>query len=1336
MRLPRWYELPPLLPRLLLIDSQTTNEEDEDFMAGLLQQVDSVNVPEERKRSDTRSLSTQPRKRAASPTLRRDSHKRQASVINADHSHNRSPVLTTKKLPFDDDHDERFDSIQVHQGIVGDSGSSDGNPQSSPPKPINSSRGSIFDKRQSDCKAGEEDENDLIVRAPVAFNGQVQKSINLRSMRPKVVVEADLKKEESVPPLLSSDAIDASSWMDISKTLNVVQSTTPANGTNRVNTSDCLEAVGTIMFYWVDYIEVNGILGLFGKVKDKSSGRYVSAYCRVDGIMRNLYFLPRGQKLCDANEDVSMVDVHAEVAKLMRDRKIEQFKAKSSNRKYAFEIPDIPEQSDYLKVLYSYKDAPFSIDLQGDTFSHVFGTNTAMFEQFVLHRRIMGPCWLELKNPDLKAAMNSTWCRLEVGVADPEHVNLVPDLSLAGLPEVPPMTLMSVAFRTIMNKKENKAEIVVISARIYHDMNIEDPRPAENLPCQTVTIARPIRNVFPNGFELEAKRQGLILERSETALLNAFLARWHGADPDLVVGHDWESVHFSTLLARLREKKISNWHRIGRIKRAEWPKVSGRGGFYAERSIAVGRLMCDLSNDLGRSVMTKAQSWSLTELCKLELNVSRQDIDSEKALQSWTETARGLLDFVMHCSMDTFYQTAIAIKVQIIPLSRQLTTLAGNSWAATLSGTRAQRNEYILLHEFTKNKFICPDKVWQKFKLSPDEDVDVEIPGKKKDKYKGGLVFEPEKGLYDKFILVMDFNSLYPSIIQEYNICFTTIERTNSATIDDEVVPDAPDRSIPQGILPKIIANLVNRRRQVKSLMKGKDATDVQKAQWDIRQQALKLTANSMYGCLGYTKSRFYARPLAVLTTFKGREALTNTKELADSQDLQVIYGDTDSVMINTNVDNYLDAIKIGNEFKRNVNERYRLLEIDIDNVFQRLLLHAKKKYAALVLYEVRGKLETKIEVKGLDMRRREYCTLSKEASQYCLDQILSGEQTELVVEKIHDYLREFATTMKDDGFPRHKFIILNRLGKEPETYPNAKSMPHVQVALRRKTKGDTIRVGDVMQYIITGGANDQGHVADRAYPASDVTKSGSELKIDYNYYLANQILPPLERLCAPIEGTDRTRIAECLGLDPNKYRIHELQDSVSSQITKYETTLSDEDRFAEALPLLLNCRDCRRQAPYKGLSLPASNVSSEGLKCSCGAVYSNISINSQLQSQIQGFITKYYQGWLLCDDSQCQTRTQQCGVYGRRCLSGTCRGSMRYEYSDSGLYNQLLYFDSLFDVDRMKKPSGGDEEVDRLSALAEHNRIRFETSRRVIASYLKKCGRRYVDMSSIFSFC
>lgn len=159
----------------------------------------------------------------------------------------------------------------------------------------------------------------------------------------------------------------------------------------------------------------------------------------------------------------------------------------------------------------------------------------------------------------------------------------------------------------------------------------------------------------------------------------------------------------------------------------------------------------------------------------------RREIDNDVALKTWATSREGLLNYVSHCEADTYFVAAIALRVQILPLSKVLTNLAGNSWARTLSGTRAERNEYILLHEFNKNKYICPDKIFGKGK-APVEDENAEgeevVDVKKKDKFKGGLVFEPEKGLYDKFVLVMDFNSLYPSIIQEYNICFTTVDRS------------------------------------------------------------------------------------------------------------------------------------------------------------------------------------------------------------------------------------------------------------------------------------------------------------------------------------------------------------------------------------------------------------------------------------------------------------------------------------------------------------------------------------------------------------------------------
>ena len=164
----------------------------------------------------------------------------------------------------------------------------------------------------------------------------------------------------------------------------------------------------------------------------------------------------------------------------------------------------------------------------------------------------------------------------------------------------------------------------------------------------------------------------------------------------------------------------------------------------------------------------------------------RREIENDVALKTWATSRDGLLNYVNHCEADTYFVAAIALRVQILPLSKVLTNLAGNSWARTLSGTRAERNEYILLHEFNKNKYICPDKIYGKGKVHAEEETlegEEGADAKKKDKFKGGLVFEPEKGLYDKIILVMDFNSLYPSIIQEYNICFTTVDRSEKVRI-------------------------------------------------------------------------------------------------------------------------------------------------------------------------------------------------------------------------------------------------------------------------------------------------------------------------------------------------------------------------------------------------------------------------------------------------------------------------------------------------------------------------------------------------------------------------
>ncbi|XP_039054252.1 DNA polymerase alpha catalytic subunit-like [Hibiscus syriacus] len=173
--------------------------------------------------------------------------------------------------------------------------------------------------------------------------------------------------------------------------------------------------------------------------------------------------------------------------------------------------------------------------------------------------------------------------------------------------------------------------------------------------------------------------------------------------------------------------------------------------------------------------------------------------------------------------------------------------------------------------------------------------------GKKGHDFAGGLILEPKRGLYDKYVLLLDFNRLYPSIIQEYNICFTTVER-----FPDGLVPRLLS-SKTAGVLPELLKNLVQRGRTVKSWMKN--ASGINVLQLDIQQQALKLTSNSMYECLGFSNSRFYAKPLAELITQQGREILQSTVDLVQNNlNLEVIYGDTDSIMVYSGLDGVAKA--------------------------------------------------------------------------------------------------------------------------------------------------------------------------------------------------------------------------------------------------------------------------------------------------------------------------------------------------------------------------------------------------------------------------------------------
>ena len=1111
--------------------------------------------------------------------------------------------------------------------------------------------------------------------------------------------------------------------------------------------------------------------------------------------------------------------VKDELKKIMSERGVDQYTMKPVYRKYCFERNDIPSGGQYvIKLKYSYLNSALPSDIKGETFCGALGTQTNALEHLLVKSKIMGPSWLALHNAEIvpqatlkdKEAMKS-WCKLEVNLQNGHKsvrnptVEAIEALGLGGQQRDPPTVIVAaLKLQTVVNHKTNANEICSASVVYLQDVRVDvgtDCRAkVTDMPCEWEKKARHFSLVrklsggnWPSGWEQHvanenktnnvAKRTKSIVlsaQADERGLLSILLARLSQIDADVICGHNVAGFDVDVLLNRLRENKVAHWSRIGRLKRTRFPNLSGgnQGSFGGGASIGAlscmsGRLLADTY--LSARDLLKEVSYTLTNLMKTQFDENRAEIPHQDVPLQFNST-QTLWQLTKNSQTDAFYSLWLMLHLQALPLTRQLSNIAGNTWSKTLGHTRAQRVEFLFLHEFHKRKYMVPDRLSAKEKRrvqaaeAKNGNGDKDVDDKKGPQYSGGLVLEPKKGLYDKYVLMLDFNSLYPSIIQEYDICFTTVKRgKDMAGLAPELPP--PVLGKPGGenaaVLPQVICKLVQHRRAVKELLK-KETNDVIKAQLDIRQLALKLTANSMYGCLGFSASRFYAKPLAELITGQGREILQSTVDLAQNLSYDVIYGDTDSIMINTNKDNLEEVRKVGQEVKREVNKRYKLLEIEMDGCYRSMLLLKKKKYAAVVvepsMHEGKTIYVERVEKKGLDTVRRDWCKLAKDVGDTCLDEIFKKRAVEDTVEKIHDALREARTKMVNNQVNLESYIVTKQLTKSPRDYPDANSQPHVKVALRRIEQGkqDGVNAGETVPYIIccevkpedekdmTNDAIANGHassksggkgLAERAFHPEELQENPN-LRVDLHYYLTQQLHPVISRLCAPIEGTDAARLADCLGLDASKFAARNVgADDDDMNANRYAAcSLDDDAMYEKCEPLKLfasdgkteftfpgvrdillgkiSCADALKPPSARGVvsatedkenatttsvktpqpKTPGSGTAAttpdaattQKSKTDASATttiqpLSAAAFTNQVTLQVRKTIQKYYAQKLRSDDElyPCETRDITLKAVGdvevgTKPLNTICSGVMKKSFEERELYTQLVHFKRL----------------------------------------------------------
>lgn len=152
------------------------------------------------------------------------------------------------------------------------------------------------------------------------------------------------------------------------------------------------------------------------------------------------------------------------------------------------------------------------------------------------------------------------------------------------------------------------------------------------------------------------------------------------------------------------------------------------------------------------------------------------------------------------------------------------------------------------------------------------------------------------------------------------------------------------------------------------------------------------------------------------------------------------------------------------------------------------------------------------------------------------LDEILSDQQLDEKLDAVHSHLEKVKTEISDGTVPLPMFVITKQLSKAPAEFNNASTQSHVQVALRMNTtRNRRYKKGDMVDYVICDDGT-KNPATQRAYHLDEV-KSSETLKLDTNYYLAHQIHPVVTRMVEVLEGTDASRIADCLGLDPSKFK-------------------------------------------------------------------------------------------------------------------------------------------------------------------------------------------------------
>ncbi|KAL5531593.1 POL3 [Sanghuangporus baumii] len=863
-----------------------------------------------------------------------------------------------------------------------------------------------------------------------------------------------------------------------------------------------------IVFQQIDVEPATDVSGthlrMFGVTQDGNS-----VLARIHGFLP-YFFVPAPRGFTD-NDLSSFCD---ELNRMTEGRSVDHAKLVKKRSLWGYRGDDwVP----FIKIFCTHPNNVPRVRDKGEcAYGGLFNGLTSTYEsnipyvlRFMIDAKVVGMNWIEIpagKYNILNGEKKRSQCQLEFSVAWNELISHAPDGEWS---KIAPLRILSFDIECAGRKgifPEAQTDPVIQIGNMV-------TRQGESKPF--------IRNVFTLNTCSHIVGSQVLSYKSELELLEAWRDFVEQVDPDVVIGYNIANFDLPYLLDRATALKSKKFMFLGRLKGVKTVvkdthfSSKAYGQRDSKETVMDGRLQLDLLQHMHRE--HKLRSYTLNAVCAQFLGEQKEDVHHSviTELQNGTPEARRRL--AVYCLKDAYLPQRLMDKLMCLVNYIEMARVTGVPFNYLLSRGQSIKVLSQLFRRANEEGYLVPS---MKSEGSDEQ-------------YEGATVIEPKKGYYDAPIATLDFSSLYPSIMMAHNLCYTTlldlntINRLNLEKGKDYIQTPNNDffatKEKRKGLLPSVLEDLIAARKRAKADLK-KETDPFRRAVLDGRQLALKISANSVYGFTGATIGKLPCLAISSSVTAYGRQMIEKTKQEVEAEysiangrehNAEVIYGDTDSVMVKFGPSDLRTVMQMGSEAAEFVTAKFiKPIKLEFEKVYFPYLLINKKRYAGL--YWTKPEKYDKMDSKGIETVRRDNCRLVSTVIETCLHKMLIDRD----VKGAEEYTKQVISELLQNKIDMSQLVITKALAKTDYAAKQA----HVVLAERMKERdaGSAPNVGDRVAYVVVKGMKNAA-----AYEKSEdpIYVLENNIPIDTKYYLENQLSKPLLRIFEPVLGDKATSL-------------------------------------------------------------------------------------------------------------------------------------------------------------------------------------------------------------------